>query len=179
MNFNPFLIRAAMTQAQFNNALLSVRDRLWHYALRLTSDREKAKDLLQETCLKALVNKDRFIPKTDFRAWTFTIMKNLFLNNRKRDIRTKKIFDRSDGDFHLLFSKNNLYPSPESFYRAKEILNCIYTLEDDPRTPFTVFLDGYTYKKLTDYFNLNLNTLKSRIFFSPKRLRKALKDYES
>jgi len=167
-----------MTQAQFDNALLGVRDRLWYYALSLTSDRENAKDLLQETCLKALVNKDKFIPKTDFRAWTFTIMKNIFLNNRKRDVRTKKIFDRSGGDFHLLFSKNNLYPSPDSFYRAKEILSYIQKLEDEYRIPFTMFLKGYTYKELTDYFNLNISTLKSRIFFSRKKLKKALQDYE-
>ncbi|MGV8135016.1 MAG: RNA polymerase sigma factor [Mangrovibacterium sp.] len=167
-----------MTQAQFDNALLSVRDRLWYYALSLTSDRENAKDLLQETCLKALVNKDKFIPKTDFKAWTFTIMKNLFLNNRKRDRRTKKIFDKSSGDFHLLFSKNSLYSSPESIYRTKEILSCIQALEDEYRIPFIMFLDGHKYKELTEYFNLNISTLKSRIFFSRKKLKKALKDYE-
>ena len=43
-----------MTQIQFNNALLSLSDKLHYYALSLTSDSEKADDLLQETFLKAL-----------------------------------------------------------------------------------------------------------------------------
>jgi len=44
-----------MTQLQFNTALLGLQDKLLYYALSLTSDHEKAQDLLQETFLKALV----------------------------------------------------------------------------------------------------------------------------
>ncbi len=163
-----------MTQTQFNKALVAVQDRLWYFALSLTSDREKARELLQETSLRALANRDKFAHNTDFRAWTFSIMRNIFLNNHKREVRTKKIFDESSGDFHLLFPKNNIYPSPESFYSAKEIRQCIHELADEYRLPFSMFLDGYSYKELAACFHLNLGTLKSRIFFSRKKLKKAL-----
>jgi DNA-directed RNA polymerase specialized sigma24 family protein len=42
-----------MTKTQFNKALHNFRDKLYFYALRLTSDSERANDLLQETLLKA------------------------------------------------------------------------------------------------------------------------------
>jgi len=167
-----------MTEKQFNNELLAMRDKLWYDALSLTSDHENAKDLLQDTFLKALIHRDKFVHNTDFKAWTYRIMQYTFINNYKRNIRTKKIFDKSNVDFRLLFSNDNLYPSPDSFFSFKEILNCINTLENEYRLPFTMFLDGYTYKELTDYFKLNVGTLKSRIFFSRKKLKKVLTDYE-
>ena len=65
-----------MTQLQFNTALLGLQDKLLYYALSLTSDHEKAQDLLQETFLKALVYRDKFAQNTNFKAWIYTIMKN-------------------------------------------------------------------------------------------------------
>ena len=165
-----------MTETQFNNALLGMHDKLWYYALSLTADREKAKDLLQDTFLKALIHRDKFVDNTDFKAWTYRIMQYTFINNYKRDIRTKKIFDKSNADFHLLFSKDNLYPSPDLIFSLKEILNCINTFEDKYKVPFTMFLNGYKYKEIAEHLKLNLCTVKCRIFFARKKLEKALNE---
>lgn len=163
-----------MTEIQFNNALLGMRDKLWYYALNLTSDRENAKDLLQDTFLKALTYRDKFTHNTDFKAWTYRIMQYTFINNYRRNVRTKKIFDKSNDDFHLLFSKDNLYPSPDLPVSLEEILTCVRTFKDEYKVPFTMFLSGYKYKEIAEHLKLNLNTLKSRIFFVRKKLEKAL-----
>ena len=70
-----------MTTMEFNTRLINMEDRLERFALSLTSDREAAKDLLQETYVKALSSKDKFIEFTNFEAWAYTIMKNTFINN--------------------------------------------------------------------------------------------------
>ena len=54
-----------MTTIEFNSRLINMEDRLERFALSLTSNREEAKDLLQETYLKALSSKDKFIEFTN------------------------------------------------------------------------------------------------------------------
>ena len=166
-----------MTQLQFNNALLGLQDKLLFYALSLTSDQEKAQDLLQETFLKALTYRDKFAHNTNFKAWIYTIMKNTFINNYRRNVKTRNTFDGSNNDFHLKFSKDIMYPSPDSFYNQKEISKSINSLESEYRVPFTMFLDGYKYKEIAKHLSLPLGTVKSRIFFTRKKLEKSLKEY--
>ena len=168
-----------MTQVQFNNALLGLKDKLHYYALSLTADSERANDLLQETFLKALMYRDKFALNTNFKAWIYTIMKNTFINDYRRNVKTKNTFDGSNNDFHLLFSKDKVYPAPDSFYSSKEIEKSINSLEDEYKVPFTMFLQGFKYKEIADELDLPLGTVKSRIFFTRKKLEKALHDYSN
>ena len=166
-----------MTQIQFNNTLLSHKNNLRYYALSLTSNAEKSEDLLQETMLKALTYRDKFKENTNFKAWIYTIMRNTFINDYRRNVKKKNTFDSSDNDKYLARSSNRVYPSPDSVYNSKEIRAGIENLEDEYKIPFNMFLDGYKYKEIAKELNLPLGTVKSRIFFTRKKLEKSLKDY--
>jgi RNA polymerase sigma factor (sigma-70 family) len=168
-----------MTQIQFNNALLGLKEKLHYYALSLTSDSERADDLLQETMLKALTYRDKFTQNTNFKAWIYTIMKNTFINDYRRNVKTRNTFDDSNNDFHLLFSKDKVYPAPDSFYSTQEIHKSINSLEDEYRIPFTMFLEGYKYKEIAEELELPLGTVKSRIFFTRKKLEKSLNEFSN
>jgi RNA polymerase sigma factor (sigma-70 family) len=166
-----------MTQIQFNNALMALEEKLHYYALSLTTDSERANDLLQETFLKALTYREKFTQNTNFKAWIYTIMKNTFINDYRRSIKTKSTFSGANNEFHLLISKNKVYPAPDSFYSSKEISKSINALEDEYRVPFTMFIDGYKYKEIAEELSLPLGTVKSRIFFTRKKLGKTLAEY--
>ena len=166
-----------MTQLQFDNALLGLSDKLHYYALSLTTDSERADDLLQETFLKAITYRKKFRQNTNFKAWMYTIMKNTFINDYRRNVKTKKKFEGTSNDFHLIFSKDKVYPAPDSFYSTKEITKCIDGLEDEYKVPFNMFLDGYKYKEIAKELDLPLGTVKSRIFFTRKKLTKVLNEY--
>ena len=166
-----------MTQLQFNTALLGLHDKLLYYALSLTTDKDKAQDLLQETYLKALTYREKFVANTNFKAWIYTIMKNTFINNYRRNVKTRNTFDGTNNESHLKFHKDKNCPSPESIYNSKEIIKCINDLENEYKVPFNMFLDGFKYKEIAEDLNLPLGTVKSRIFFTRKKLEKSLKDY--
>ena len=166
-----------MTQVQFNTALLNLKSKLHYYALSLTADREKADDLLQETMLKALTYRDKYIPNTNFKAWIYTIMKNTFINDYRRSVKTRNTFDKSGNDLHLMFTKDEGYPAPDSYYSTKEIHSSINKLEDDYKIPFTLFLEGYKYKEIAAKMELPLGTVKSRIFFTRRKLEKMLHEF--
>jgi RNA polymerase sigma-70 factor (ECF subfamily) len=76
-----------------------------------------------------------------------------------------------------MFSKDKVYPAPDSFYSTKEIHKSINALEDEYKVPFTMFLDGYKYKEIAEKLDLPLGTVKSRIFFTRKKLEKSLNEY--
>ena len=67
-----------MKSVSFRKDLVGVQDELLRFAYKLTTDREEANDLLQETSLKALDNEDKYMPDTNFKGWMYTIMRNIF-----------------------------------------------------------------------------------------------------
>jgi RNA polymerase sigma factor (sigma-70 family) len=166
-----------MTAMEFNHKLISLEPNLERFAISLTSDREKAKDLLQDTFMKAIMYRDKFEAFTNLKAWTFTIMKNTFINNYRRAVRENTTMDNTKDLYYINKPKDFGYDSPESDLSVKEIRKAIDKLEDEFRVPFEMHNAGYKYKEIADELNLKIGTVKSRIFFTRKKLMDSLKDY--
>ena len=71
----------------FQNAMLAARPRMRGYALSLCRKADQADDLTQETMVKALANQARFVPGSDLHGWLFTILRNHFLGQLRRQKR--------------------------------------------------------------------------------------------
>jgi RNA polymerase sigma-70 factor (ECF subfamily) len=162
-----------MTAIEFNYQLTSLSDSLERFALSLTSNMEDARDLMQETFVKAISYRDKFADDTNLKAWTFTIMKNTFINNYRRLIKANTTFDHTDDLYYLNLNRESGIENPESSVSAKK-LNHINQLEDEFKVPFKMHLQGYKYKEIADNLGLKIGTVKSRIFFTRKRLMSSL-----
>jgi RNA polymerase sigma-70 factor (ECF subfamily) len=168
-----------MTSHEFNNNLIKLKDHMERFALSLTLDKEEAKDLIQETYLKALIYKDKFVDYSNLKAWVFTIMKNIFINNYRKSVRVNTIVDNSKDLLLLNNAKESKNVMPDSEYSYHEINKMIDNLENEFRIPFTMHNEGYKYQEIADNLNLKIGTVKSRIFFTRKKLTEALVDYQS
>lgn len=84
-----------MNSITFQKDLLGVQDDLLRFAYKLTSDREEANDLLQETSLKALDNEDKYMPDTNFKGWMYTIMQQ-YLYKQLSEAGSRPDLRRSD-----------------------------------------------------------------------------------
>ncbi len=166
-----------MTAIEFNHQLLSLEKKLTLFACRLTYNMETAKDLVQDTMLKAITYREQFQNDTNLKAWTYTILKNTFINNYRKSTRQKTIFDNTSNLFFLSTTQESRNVSAESAYSAKEIQKVIEELNDDLRIPFKMHVEGYKYKEIAEKLNLNIGTVKSRIFFSRKKLMDVLENY--
>jgi RNA polymerase sigma-70 factor (ECF subfamily) len=166
-----------MTAMEFNNELINMEDSLERFALSLTSDRDEAKDLLQETYLKALTYRDKFQEFTNLKAWAYTIMKNTFINNYRKAVRENTTVDNTKDLYYLNNSKESHLIKPDSEYSYKEINKAIEALEDEFKIPFRMHTEGFKYKEIADKLDLKIGTVKSRIFFTRKKLMESLKDY--
>ncbi len=165
-----------MTPFEFNQQLMNLEDKLSRFAYSLTYNRECAKDLVQDTLLKAITFRDQFRYDTNFKAWTYTIMKHTFINNYRKDIRQRTIFDNTSNLFYLSNTKEEKNINVESSLNVKEIQKMIETLSDDLRIPFKMHIEGFKYKEIAETLNLKLGTVKSRIFFCRKKLMDILED---
>lgn len=165
-----------MTAIQFNRHLLGVHDKLLYFAISLTADNENARDLLQETILKALTYREQFINNTNFKAWVFTIMKNTFINNYRRDKKMRNAFEADENNISFYHKKRYMSETPESVYAEKEMSSAVDKLNDEFRIPFKMHTQGYKYKEIAEKLDLPIGTVKSRIFFTRKKLQEMLKD---
>ncbi len=167
-----------MTEIEFTHKILSLEDNLERFALSLTADRDEAKDLLQETYLKAITHRDKFEEYTNLKAWIYTIMKNTFINNYRKAVRENTTIDTTKDLYYLNNAKTSSMPHPDSDFRTQEIKSQIEALDDDFKIPFKMHTQGYKYKEIADHLDLKIGTVKSRIFFTRKKLMEALADYK-
>ena len=161
----------------FRTNLLNLQSNLMSFAYQLTSDREQAADLLQDTTLKALDNEEKFTSDSNFKGWVMTIMRNIFINNYRRNVRQATIVDTTDDLYHLNTSQESALETPEGSLSVKEITALINTFDDDFRVPFNMHVAGYKYSEIAEELGLPVGTVKSRIFFARKRLREQLADF--
>ena len=167
-----------MNSLKFQDRLLGLQDNLLNFAYMLTANREEAKDLLQDTTLKALDNEDKYIDNVNFKGWVFTIMRNIFINNYRRVVRNQTIIDQTEDLYHLNLPQDSGFASPEGSFTVKEITTAINSFSEEYRKPFSMHVAGYKYHEIAEKMDLPLGTVKSRIFFARQRLQEMLKDYK-
>lgn len=165
-----------MSSKKFQTKLMSLQNNLLNFAYILTSNRDDAYDLLQDTTLKALDNEDKYVDNVNFKGWVFTIMRNIFINNYRKVVRASTIIDQTEDLYHLNLSQDSGFETPEGAYAAKEIIDVINGFPDEYRIPFSMHVAGYKYNEIAEEMGLPLGTVKSRIFFARKKLQTLLKD---
>ncbi len=163
-----------MSAIEFNEMLLSNADFLRPFAINLTRDTEAANDLYQETMYKALANHEKYNNGTNIKAWLFTIMRNIFINNYRRKAKQKTILDSTPNDFLINQNQATVYNEAESEMRVKEINKAITQLPEIFKTPFLLYFDGYKYNEIADALHEPLGTIKSRIHFARKLLKEQI-----
>ena len=165
------------TNSNFQERLVGLQGNLLSFAYQLTANREQAEDLLQETTLKALDNEAKYVDNVNFKGWIFTIMRNIFINNYRQQVRQATVVDKTEDLYHINICQDSGISSPEGTYAVKEITKALANFSDEYRVPFNMYVAGYKYNEIADKLGLPLGTIKSRIFFARKRLRAELNDY--
>lgn len=161
----------------FKSSIIGMQGNLLSFALKLTLNREEAHDLVQDTTLKALDNQEKFADNTNFKGWVMTIMRNIFINNYRRDVKRNTVVDTTEDLYHLNISQDSGLETPDGAYAANEINKILAGFPADYRQPFSMHVAGYKYEEISEALNMPMGTVKSRIFFTRKRLRDILKDY--
>src|SRR5690349_10456351 len=157
-----------MSTQEFNSLVLNNSEGLKPFAITLTRDPEAANDLCQETLYKAFAYRNKYQPGTNIKAWLYTIMRNIFINEYRRNGRKKMVLDtvKATQEPHGISADFNM--------RLKEINHAIHQLPGIFKTACILYLEGYKYHETAIALNEPLGTIKSRIHFAKKMLQKQI-----
>jgi RNA polymerase sigma-70 factor (ECF subfamily) len=163
-----------MSAAEFNGMIDDLSQVLYSFAYNLTKSADASKDLYQETAYRAITNRDKFKPGTNFKAWMFTIMKNIFINNYRKKKKANTIIDTTENLYYINSGSVTINNKAESSIMSEELMAMIDELDDSTRIPFMMHYEGYKYQEIADELELPLGTVKSRIFFARKALKEKI-----
>ncbi|MBA3648382.1 MAG: RNA polymerase sigma factor [Chitinophagales bacterium] len=166
-----------MSTIEFNKQVVLFSNSLNSFAYTLTKNIEDSKDLIQETIYRALVNKDKFMDNTNLKAWMYTIMRNIFINNYRRASKRTIVNDESESQFVINMHAGTAYNSGESKLIFREMDDALHAINDELRIPFMMHHEGYKYHEIAEYLNIPLGTVKSRIFFARRELKQRVQKY--
>jgi RNA polymerase sigma-70 factor, ECF subfamily len=160
-----------MTVLEFDNSFNKMATLLQSFAYNLTKNSEDSKDLFQETAFRAMTNRDKFSDGTNFKAWLFTIMKNIFINNYRKKIKANTIIDGTDNQYYINSMSVSNPNMAESDMMMQELNKMVVELDSSVQVPFVMHYQGFKYQEIADDLKLPLGTVKSRIFFARKELK--------
>ncbi|MCY7410422.1 MAG: RNA polymerase sigma factor [Chitinophagales bacterium] len=164
-----------MTNSEFNVQVNNLSKTLKGFAYQLTRDLEDAKDLIQDTVCKALVNREKFNAGTNLKAWLYTIMRNIFINNYRRTVKQRMIVNEEKSLMMTNLASRTASNLGESALISREIIYALESIDDAIRTPFVMHFNGFKYDEIAEEMRIPLGTVKSRIFFARKELQGKLR----
>lgn len=167
------------TGINFESEILQYESILRPFAFNLTRSAAETDDLIQDTFYRALANRDKFNQGTNIKAWLCTVMRNIFINNYRRQKKSNTVVDTSENQYLLNSTKKNESNGAENSFLAEDIRKAISSVSKDFTEPFLLYFQGFQYQEISEKLDLPLGTVKSRIFFARKELQSRLKGMDS
>ena len=165
-----------MTTIEFNKQVADLHGLFWGFAMRLTADKHNAKDLMQETMMRAFASRGNFTEGTNFKAWVNTIMQNCFINDYRKRRTRNKVMHLLEDNMMVVINQPIRNQGP-AIIMMKELSSIMEDLCDSNRIPFEMFTDGYDYREIAEQLDIPMGTVKSRIFFARKKLRSMIQGH--
>lgn len=168
-----------MTAIEFNYALQTNTKTLKPFAMRLTKNYDDANDLVQDTLVKAFLNKDKYADGTNLKAWLFTIMKNTFITNYQRMMRKNTIIDTSDNLHYINSTDSIVHNDAYGNFANEDINKALEKLDETYKEPFLMYFNGFKYHEIAEKVSIPIGTVKNRIHLARKELKDRLKIYSN
>jgi RNA polymerase sigma-70 factor, ECF subfamily len=173
---------------RFESYLTPILTAVYGTALHLTRNRDDAEDLVQEAALQAFRAFDSFQQGTNFRAWFFRILTNLFINayrKRQRAPAVDTLSESDDAPALYLFKRTREIglharsPDPAALVierlEAEQVSRAIAALPDDYRVVSALyFMEEFSYQEIAEIVGCPVGTVRSRLHRGRRMLQRAL-----
>ncbi|HRN89971.1 sigma-70 family RNA polymerase sigma factor [Hyphomicrobium sp.] len=160
-----------MAAPDFEHDLVGAISHLRAFARSFANDPARADDLVQETLVKAWNSRDSFTPGTNFRAWLFTILRNVYFSQHRK---LRREVDDPDEQY-----QNSLSVPPEQHGHLDlaDFRTALGTLPSDQREALVlVGAEGFSYEEAAEICGCAVGTIKSRVNRARNRLVEILGD---
>ncbi|SDZ80639.1 sigma-70 family RNA polymerase sigma factor [Pedobacter hartonius] len=166
-----------MENMPFDYRILTYKTNLHNFAISFTKNLDDANDLVQDTYVKAIKYANLYNEGTNLKAWLYTILKNTYFNNYRRNTTRSKIFTvTEDYHSHQLLKSSTTNAGVETLIN-EDINKALSMLPEDYSIPFLRYFEGYKYQEIAEEFSIPIGTVKTRIHMARKILKSKLKMY--
>lgn len=169
---------------EFEQEAIPHMDILYNYALRMTGNADDARDLLQETFLKAYRFWDKYEKGTNVRAWLFRIMKNTYINLYRKAVKEPDTVDYNDiQNFYNIIRENSadandLQEKLFGHLLDDDVTKALESLPEEFRTVVILCdIEGLTYEEIAEFVECPVGTVRSRLHRGRKLLYAKLFEY--
>ena len=171
-------------QEVFDGEFMPHINSMYNFAYRLTFDEDDAKDLVQDTYLKAYRFIDSFQQGTNAKAWLFRILKNSFINDYRKKKKEPAKVDYQEVETFYNSEDVDRQITPDLRVEAlqdmmgDEISNALNALDVDFRTVIILCdLEGFKYDEMAKILDIPIGTVRSRLHRARNLLKEKLNEY--
>lgn len=168
----------------FNQEFMPHINSMYNFAYRLTLDADDAKDLLQDTYMKAFRFIDSFQQGTNAKAWLFRILKNSFINDYRKKSKEPSKVDYQEVETFYNSEDVDRQITPDLRVEAlqdmigDEISIALNALDVDFRTVIILCdLEGFKYEEMAKILDIPIGTVRSRLHRARNLLKEKLSEY--
>jgi len=157
---------------------------MYNFGYRLTFDQDDAKDLVQDTYLKAFRFIESFQKGTNAKAWLFRILKNSFINDYRKKSKEPSKVDYQEVESYYNSEEVDRQITPDLRVESlkdmigDEISNALNALDVDFRTVIILCdLEGFKYEEMAKILDIPIGTVRSRLHRARNLLKEKLGEY--
>ncbi|GAB5551692.1 MAG: RNA polymerase sigma factor [Saprospiraceae bacterium] len=162
-----------MSTFDFQTKFSTLENLLFAFAMKLTRNQDRAKDLMQETAFRAFRHRSKFRPGTNFKAWVTTIMRNTFINNYRRK-KTRNQVEAPIEEYAFALESKTIQNGASNRLMMQELMDMLDTLSDLYKVPFLMHHKGFQYMEIAEQLDIPIGTVKSRIFFARRKMKEMI-----
>lgn len=181
-------VKTESAATRFESNLTPILAAVYGTALHMTRHRDDAEDLVQEAALQAFRAFDSFQEGTNFKAWFFRILTNLFINayrKRQREPEIETLSESEEAPVLYLFKRtreiglHSCNPDPAALVierlELEQVAKAIAALPEDYRIVAALyFLEEFSYQEIADIVGCPVGTVRSRLHRGRRMLQQAL-----
>jgi len=170
---------------RFERDALVFMDQLYAAALRYTKNPEDARDLVQDTYLKAFNSFHQFEEGTNLRAWLYRVLTTTFINTYRKDQRRPQLASGELEDWQVAEAQSHTSDLGKSAevealenLPDSDIKRALQEIPEEFRIAvYLADVEGFSYKEIADIVEVPAGTVMSRLHRGRKLLREKLADY--
>lgn len=166
-----------MEKLTLNHQICNHQSCLEKFAMKFTNDVENANDLVQDTIIKAIRYHYLYKTGTNLRGWLYTIMRNTFINEYRRDSRKNALIQTTDDLTSFQLKQSAANNSGENKFVMEDINKAMARLQPEYSGPFLRYFEGYKYHEIAKELDIPIGTVKTRIHMARQFLKSQLKMY--